>query len=265
MKIAADKYLIIDGTNTVLGRADADYVLSDDDLEAVKGKKLLPIVGMLTGGVKYLAFTYNDGNRKLAGDNVQVYVVTGYALDKGKVYLKAVEGNVIPKGMPVVIGNKTEGAALPERFFLVSSDAQTTIEGQLENFVSCDGTQTVQDYLDALFGEGASLSEYIAYVLTSGSFTSVEVKASDAIKKDVCLLFIPKWDVLMKKSAGTTNASTRSIGIGDGEATGIEAVENVQFSIFNFQSDSWYDLQGRRLSKPTRKGLYIRNGKKVVM
>lgn len=265
VKIAADKYLIIDGTNTVLGRADADYVLSDDDLEAVKGKKLLPIVGMLTGGVKYLAFTYNDGNRKLAGDNVQVYVVTGYDLDKGKVYLKAVEGNVIPKGMPVVIGNKTEGAALPENFFLVSSDAQTTIEGQLENFVSCDGTQTVQDYLDALFGEGASLSEYIAYVLTSGSFTSVEVKASDAIKKDVCLLFIPKWDVLMKKSAGTTNASTRSIGIGDGEATGIEAVENVQFSIFNFQSDSWYDLQGRRISKPTRKGLYIRNGKKVVM
>ena len=265
VKIAADKYLIIDGTNTVLGRADADYVLSDDDLEAVKGKKLLPIVGMLTGGVKYLAFTYNDGNRKLAGDNVQVYVVTGYDLDKGKVYLKAVEGNVIPKGMPVVIGNKTEGAALPENFFLVSSDAQTTIEGQLENFVSCDGTQTVQDYLDALFGEGASLSEYIAYVLTSGSFTSVEVKASDAIKKDVCLLFIPKWDVLMKKSAGTTNASTRSIGIGDGETTGIEAVENVQFSIFNFQSDSWYDLQGRRISKPTRKGLYIRNGKKVVM
>jgi hypothetical protein len=36
--------------------------------------------------------------------------------------------------------------------------------------------------------------------------------------------------------------------------------------MFNVQSDSWYDLQGRRLSgKPARKGLYLQNGKKVVM
>lgn len=42
---------------------------------------------------------------------------------------------------------------------------------------------------------------------------------------------------------------------------------NVQYSNFNVQSDAvWYTLDGRRLSaQPTQKGLYIVNGRKVVM
>ena len=30
-------------------------------------------------------------------------------------------------------------------------------------------------------------------------------------------------------------------------------------------SDKWYDTRGRRIAKPTTKGLYIKNGKKVVV
>ena len=44
--------------------------------------------------------------------------------------------------------------------------------------------------------------------------------------------------------------------------TGIETVER---SSFNVQRDSWYTLDGRRLSSaPSQKGLYIHNGKKIV-
>ena len=46
----------------------------------------------------------------------------------------------------------------------------------------------------------------------------------------------------------------------DGEATGIQAVGNGQQSTAN----SCYDLQGRKVSQPT-KGLYIVNGKKVII
>ena len=140
------------------------------------------------------------------------------------------------------------------------------MDGLLKNFVSCDGTQTVQDYLDAIFGEGVSLSEYIPYLLTGGSFKSVDVKASDVIKKDICLLFIPKWDVLMRKSAGTTNAGIRSIGIGDGNTTGIVTVQTTPDPslLRRGNGEQWYDLQGRKLSgEPTRKGIYIYKGKKV--
>lgn len=264
VQIAAGKYFLIDGTETILGNAD-EYIFGAEGnatLDDIAGKKLLPIVGIATGGVKYFAFTDNDGNRKLVGDDVQVYVVTGYDLAKGKAYLKAVEGNVIPKGLPVVIGSKTEDDDLPANIFILGGDdSQTTVEGLLKNFVSCNGTQTVQAYLDALFGEGASLSEYIPYLLTGGTFKSVDVKATDVIKKDVCLLFIPKWDVLMGKSAGTTNAGTRSIGIGNGEATSITTVPSP-----TGEGCAWYDLQGRKLSgKPTRKGVYIRNGRVQIL
>ena len=262
MNIPAGKFFLVDGTTTVFGSATADYVFTDEELTAIAGKKLIPALPIATGGVDYLAFANGFGNWKLLGDDAQVYAVTGYDLTAGQVYLKPIADNVVPKGIPVVIGNKTEGAALPGDICLVGSDAQTTtVEGLLKGFVACDGSKSVQDYLEESFGEGVSASDYIPYLLKDNMFKIVLVSASDVIKKDICLLFIPKLDLLVGKSVGTTNAA-RSIAFGGGEATGIE---NVQSSMLNVQSDSWYDLQGRRLSgRPTKKGLYLFNGKKVV-
>ena len=43
-------------------------------------------------------------------------------------------------------------------------------------------------------------------------------------------------------------------------------IENLQSSIFNIQSESWYTLDGRKLNgKPKNKGIYINNGHKVVI
>ena len=43
-------------------------------------------------------------------------------------------------------------------------------------------------------------------------------------------------------------------------------VEKVQSSKFNVQSDEWYSLDGKKLnSKPKAKGVYIMNGKKIMM
>jgi uncharacterized repeat protein (TIGR02543 family) len=44
------------------------------------------------------------------------------------------------------------------------------------------------------------------------------------------------------------------------------SIENVPCSMFNVQCDSWYTLDGRKLAaKPTQRGIYINNGKKVVI
>ena len=57
------------------------------------------------------------------------------------------------------------------------------------------------------------------------------------------------------------NAARQFIGFGDdNETTGIQTVANSQQSAAN----SYYDLQGRRVAQPT-KGLYIVNGKKVII
>ena len=69
-------------------------------------------------------------------------------------------------------------------------------------------------------------------------------------------------------TAGDKAAGVRSfvLDFGDGEeATGIgNLTVNSQLSTLN--SDTWYTLDGRRLSgKPAQKGIYINNGKKIVI
>ncbi len=59
------------------------------------------------------------------------------------------------------------------------------------------------------------------------------------------------------------NAKQRSISIVFEEGTtGLEAIDNGQLTIDN---DTWYDLNGRKLDgEPTTKGVFIKNGKKVM-
>ena len=55
------------------------------------------------------------------------------------------------------------------------------------------------------------------------------------------------------------------INFGDDEATGIISIENGKLKIEN-DADAWYTLDGRRLNgKPSRAGVYINNGIKVVI
>ena len=49
--------------------------------------------------------------------------------------------------------------------------------------------------------------------------------------------------------------------LGDGDSTGMELLR-----LNETDTDVWYSLDGRRLSTmPTSKGIYIKNGKKVVI
>lgn len=60
--------------------------------------------------------------------------------------------------------------------------------------------------------------------------------------------------------ADANAAPVLSIDGEDGEATGIRSIEKEQLTIDN----DYYDLSGRRVVKPT-KGVYIMNGKKVIL
>lgn len=59
----------------------------------------------------------------------------------------------------------------------------------------------------------------------------------------------------------TSGARNRSLSIViDGNTTSLDDIINRDFA-----DDKWYDLQGRRIEQPQKKGLYILNGKKVVV
>ena len=61
----------------------------------------------------------------------------------------------------------------------------------------------------------------------------------------------------------STRITSYNIGFGDGGTTGIV---DMKHETINIKNDTWFSLDGRRLQgKPTQKGVYINNGKKVVI
>ncbi len=75
--------------------------------------------------------------------------------------------------------------------------------------------------------------------------------------------FFQLWAVMayLEISGGSGAHAPAFIGFGDDNGTtGIQTIDNGKLTIDNV----YYDLQGRRVAKPT-KGLYIVNGKKVII
>ena len=91
------------------------------------------------------------------------------------------------------------------------------------------------------------------YYLSGKDGTFVSVNGNANIGKNKAYLQLPT----------SIFAGTRSIGISYDDEDGTTGI-NVQSSKFNVQSDAYYTLQGQRVVKPG-KGLYIKNGKKVVI
>lgn len=84
------------------------------------------------------------------------------------------------------------------------------------------------------------------YILYKNEF----VKATGEISADKCYLDL-----------SGVSFTRGAYGIGDGST----AIDATLFDNEETMSDNWYDLQGRRIQKPTKPGLYIVNGKKVVI
>jgi len=73
-------------------------------------------------------------------------------------------------------------------------------------------------------------------------------------------------------TAGTSSALTEAWYIAKGNISYNHYLKNANYcdihpipSPTGEGSGAWYDMQGRRIDKPARKGVYIRNGKKIVV
>jgi len=85
------------------------------------------------------------------------------------------------------------------------------------------------------------------YVLKDGCFHTVLDNASE----------VPACKAVLRKPAG--QSASRSLGLEGDDTTGVPSVSA------DAPSDQWYDLRGRRVAQPTRKGLYVRNGRVVIV
>jgi hypothetical protein len=64
------------------------------------------------------------------------------------------------------------------------------------------------------------------------------------------------------QAAGDVNSAR--LFFGNDDTQGIISIDNGQLTI-DHETNSWYTVNGVKVKKPVRKGLYIQNGKKVVI
>lgn len=133
----------------------------------------------------------------------------------------------IPAGEPVVL--KNEGTY---RFQVIKADK--LVEADFSNLLKCDGGIAINDYVLA-----APTGKEVGFYKWAGT---VDLPANQ--------VYLP---------ASSLAAEFDFIGFeGDGISTGIEAVEQTTVD------GVYYNLAGQRVAQPA-KGLYIVNGKKVIL
>ena len=104
-----------------------------------------------------------------------------------------------------------------------------------------------------------------------GSLTEGEIPASSAVTDYYALngkafvwvkyaieIGANKCWLQIDNQPAAARAMTRSI-VGGGNTTNMDDVR------WQMEDDNYYDLQGRKVEKPNRKGIYIHNGKKVIV
>ena len=150
----------------------------------------------------------------------------------------AVEIDYIPKNVPVILKTTASGTSINSMTVRFNEQQTTSDITGSASFKGVPSTST-----------GGETPTGTNYILVGDKFVLYE--GTDPIPAQRCYLALG-------------GAATRGIGIsfGDGDTTGLSGPPD---ETGPGDQGQWYDLQGRRIEKPTKKGLYIKDGKKVVI
>jgi hypothetical protein len=181
----------------------------------------------------YRAFV-STGQALIIPSVLKAYVISGLNESGTSLDIAEVTDQVIPAGVPVLL-----------------MAATTVSDGFVTSTTTATGTAAGK-YLKVAPTGGKPVSAGQVYLLHNNKFYFSQAGT------------IPANHVYLDlNEEQTQNASTRGvIGIGDDGTTGIQQIKNG----LNLEKNGWYTLDGRHLeSAPTRKGLYINSGKKIIV
>jgi hypothetical protein len=194
-----------------------------------------------TSAAGYATFYDSQTNYQLPS-GLRAFCVVADQSQKGGIRNVYLDYNVIPKGTAVGIAadkkqqttytltSVAEATPYTDENLLHGSDVATTTTADVDCF-----------FYKACYGPaGTALANWF------GWYPANKAKGPFRSEAHRAWLAIPK------------SMSTRGYyGFGDG-ATAIDEIGTTD-------SDGWYDLQGRRIEKPRRAGVYIRNRQKRVV
>jgi hypothetical protein len=188
-------------------------------------------------------------------DGLKAFTATGYDKSTKTIWLTRVMK--VQKGEGVLLKGDAKEYEIP------SVAVQSSYMNMFVGNTSGDKIQVQEKSEDG--------SQTNFYLKGDGTFVSVNGYVN--IGNNKCYLELPTSMVAVASTRGAEAnyileeaeiiklpISFRSIGNDGDGTTGIKD----QSSMFNVQSDAYYTLQGQRVAKPG-KGLYIHNGKKVVI
>ena len=192
------------------------------------------------------------------------YDITARVLDKantsltdaGVLKLKFVDADVIPAGTPFIIKSNIPLATIPLYAFSIPN---VTIDGSSDAIARM--TQTSADGNVKFVGQWSSFditNANIHEILYFGAENKIGYSQSPRTLKTL------RAHLWVKAKEGSSAPAVNSIDIdfGDGDYTSITTA-NIDSAD---QQSPWYTLDGRRLqAAPTQKGIYIKNGKTIVI
>ena len=199
----------------------------------------------LTIDSKRFATFYADNKVKLVEETpagVDFYTITGIDTDRSMASVTKLTG-IVEAGTPMLVYNGTEQKQTA-KIQATSDAANTANTGDIAP--EFRGTATDREFTD----DDMAAADYYAL---SGGKAFAPVKGAGTLGANQCWLQFDKQEI--------PSARQFTIVFDDGETTGVNEVIEVN----EVSDDSWYDLSGRKLNaKTTRKGIYIKNGQKVV-
>jgi hypothetical protein len=180
---------------------------------------------------------FKDEALYVENENAQLYTISSVT-ESEAVLSDAI--TVAPANTPLLVYNKSQTETLT--FLLIPTTDNTP-----------DNVTAATQFVGTLEATTIPASATGADNYALNGYAFVWVKNAIEVGANKCWLHIAS-------QPAAARAMTRSIVGGNG-TTGIDAIENV-----TIDNEGWYDLQGRKLqAKPNRSGIYIHNGKKVVV
>ena len=178
-------------------------------------------------------------------DGWTVKELSSATLADGKLTLNFATAASIVAGKPylVKVTANTDLSTAPFTGAIVSKEAQPF-------------TSTDVDFIPTLGATTIEGSDTKAVLFLAANNTLLNPSALPADMKGFRAYFQLKGDAV--------NAASFNLDLGDGETTGIISVNGSGLMVNGY--DGCYDLLGRRIEgQPTQKGVYIVNGKKVII
>jgi hypothetical protein len=190
---------------------------------------------------KRFATFYSDMNIEFAeqpAEGVGLYTISSIDAGRSTATVTPISG-IIPAGTPMLVYNGTEQKQTA-KLIVTLDNAQDAVAWATQFKGTAKDHEFTADEMAA--------ADYYAL---SGGKAFAPVKGAGTLGANQCWLQFDKQEI----------PSARQFTlVFDSEATGIKTTDCTDYT-----DSVWYDLNGRKVAAPTKKGIYIMNGKKVVV